>query len=370
MFLRGIKNSQFLMSAVLLVSLLFGNVKSAGPKDGNDSNSRKTKRFIAKNRFDDSEISDITVETGTGIILRLERKAYNPSSNRSAELDFLNLMNATDQKTVLVKDSSNKGFAEAFGPAVPRRNRRSNQIVPGTNVKVGSDGSSPSGNGNNGDSCQADSSSNLYSRRRGTLFGSNPNSAWEDYRTYGPKTKDQQAKIKKEKALEESIKEEKVLNKERKKRGLSKATLAIKDGERFFTEHNKVRDKFQHARDLGAPIPRALTKGRLERLANPNLYKERLTTFRDKKILPDAVVSMSAKKIRSHILDPNTRIIEGTYGANRESRTGQAKVEGFHLYNDRTGLNVFFNKADRTYKTGFKLNRNQIVDLKQNKNVT
>ena len=69
-------------------------------------------------------------------------------------------------------------------------------------------------------------------------------------------------------------------------------------------------------------------------------------------------------------MDPNTRIIEGTYGANRESQTGQVKIEGFHLYNDRTKLNIFFDKADRAYRTGFKLSNKQVNDLELNNNVT
>ena len=120
---------------------------------------------------------------------------------------------------------------------------------------------------------------------------------------------------------------------------------------------------------MGSPIPKKLGKGELTRLANPNLHQERLKIFRNREILPEAFVSMSGRRLRSHVLDVNTKVIEGTLGTNREARGGAPKTEGYHLYNDKTGLNVFFDKSEKVYKTGFITNRGQKVDLKKNQNL-
>lgn len=112
--------------------------------------------------------------------------------------------------------------------------------------------------------------------------------------------------------MKESIEAEKELNASREKLGKSKVTVIIKDGRQFFAPHDQLRDKFHHARDLGSPIPKKLGKGELNRVSNPNLHQERLKTFRNREILPEAFVSMSGRRLRSHVLDVNTKVIEGT----------------------------------------------------------
>ena len=184
-----------------------------------------------------------------------------------------------------------------------------------------------------------------------------------------PKTKQQKALEKKKRELKESIEAEKELNAYREKSGKSKVIVMIKDGRRFFATHDQLRDKFHHARDLGSPIPKKLGKGELTRLANPNLHQERLRTFRNREILPEAFVSMSGRRLRSHVLDGNTKVIKGTLGANREARGGALKIEGYHMYNDKTGLNAFFDKSGKVYRTGFITNKGQKVDLKKNQNI-
>ena len=120
---------------------------------------------------------------------------------------------------------------------------------------------------------------------------------------------------------------------------------------------------------MGSPIPKKLGKGELTRLANPNLHQERLKIFRNREILPEAFVSMSGKRLRFHVLDGNTKVIEGTLGANREARGGAPKIEGYHLYNNKTGLNAFFDKSGKVYRTGFLLNEGQVRDLENNNNI-
>ena len=118
-----------------------------------------------------------------------------------------------------------------------------------------------------------------------------------------------------------------------------------------------------------SPIPGTLGDTELARLADPSLYRERLETFRNREILPEAYVEQYGRDIRFHVLDPDTEIIEGTLGANREANDGPPKIQGYHLYNDKTGFNAFFDKNKKLYRTGFEANRSQKIDIKTNSNM-
>ena len=62
-------------------------------------------------------------------------------------------------------------------------------------------------------------------------------------------------------------------------------------------------------------------------------------------------------------------MIEGTLGANRESNSGSSKIEGYHFYNEKTGFNAFFDSNGRRFRTGFKANRGQKIDIELNCNM-
>jgi hypothetical protein len=152
-----------------------------------------------------------------------------------------------------------------------------------------------------------------------------------------------------ERELKESIEEEDKLNAQRKKEGKESITLIIKDSIRLFAPNDQLRDKFHHAPDLDSPIPGTLGDSELARLADSSLYRDRLETFRNREILPEAYVEQYGRDLRFHALDPNTKIIEGTLGANMEANGGPSKIEGYHLYNDNTGFDAFFDKNGRRY---------------------
>ena len=95
--------------------------------------------------------------------------------------------------------------------------------------------------------------------------------------------------------------------------------------------NDQLRDKYHHAPDLNSPIPGTLGDAELARLSNPSLYRERLETFRNREILPEAYVEQYGRDLRFHVLDPDTKIIEGTLGANLEANGGPPKIEGYHL---------------------------------------
>lgn len=75
------------------------------------------------------------------------------------------------------------------------------------------------------------------------------------------------------------------------------------------------------------------------------------------------------RDLRFHVLDPDTKIIEGTLGANREAKDGTSKVNGYHFYNTRTGFNAFFDKSGRRYRTGFNTKPSQQKDISSNCNI-
>lgn len=45
------------------------------------------------------------------------------------------------------------------------------------------------------------------------------------------------------------------------------------------------------------------------------------------------------------------------------------EIEGYHLYNDKTGFDAFFDKNGRRYRTGMKVNRKQKIDIKIHGNI-
>ena len=184
-----------------------------------------------------------------------------------------------------------------------------------------------------------------------------------------PKTKKQQSLEKVKQELKESIQEENRINRQREKRGRVFVTLAIKDNMRFFMRNDQLRDKYYHALDLKLKVPETLADGKLSRLGNSELYEERLRTLRDKTILPEAYVLEYGRKLRLHILDPTTQVIEGTFGKNREMSGGLARIQGYHLYNPNTKFNAFFDQNGRLFRTGFRTNRGQRNDIKTNSNM-
>ena len=81
------------------------------------------------------------------------------------------------------------------------------------------------------------------------------------------------------------------------------------------------------------------------------------------------------RKLRSHLLDPETKAIPGTYGLNRARRTSMKlkPSEGVHYYNEGTGMDVFIQKdknGRRSFKSGWILNPKQRTDVVENKNLS
>jgi len=88
----------------------------------------------------------------------------------------------------------------------------------------------------------------------------------------------------------------------------------------------QVRKKFKHASDFGI-------------LGNPN--RKNYELFKD--------------RIVDHMKNPLTRIKEGTYKKN---------IEVLHYFNEETGLNVMIRQDDNTFLSGWKLNNQQLENVK------
>jgi hypothetical protein len=144
-----------------------------------------------------------------------------------------------------------------------------------------------------------------------------------------------------------------------------KAIIAQKSDCRYFLGDAQARDKFLHAPDFGVKVPKSFS---LEHAISLS-YKDRLNYLRDTKILPEKSVREFQEALRDHVLEPSTREIKGTFGANREARDGSPKTHGTHLYNPRTKNDVFFGPSNRL-KSGWKTNQSQSRDIEINNNLT
>ena len=166
------------------------------------------------------------------------------------------------------------------------------------------------------------------------------------------------------KAWKESVDHEAKVNKNRD--GQNLVTVIIKDGKNWFAPNKKLRDKFYHAVDLNSPIPETFDFTYLNKLD----YLGKLDYLRNQANLPEIYVQQFGRDLRLHILDPNTKIIPGTWGANFERITGAPQTQGYHFYNNETGIDAFFLKDGNLFRSVMKLNDGQKSDLNNNQNVT
>ena len=144
-----------------------------------------------------------------------------------------------------------------------------------------------------------------------------------------------------------------------------KAVIAQKSDRRYFLDDAQARDKFIHAQDFGVKIPESFDLEHVKSLS----YQNRLNYLRDRTVLPEESVREFQEAMRDHVLEPNTKEIRGTFGANREARDSTPKTEGTHLYNPITKNDLFFGQGNRL-KSGWKTNQGQSKDIEINKNLT
>jgi hypothetical protein len=143
------------------------------------------------------------------------------------------------------------------------------------------------------------------------------------------------------------------------------AVIAQKSECRYFLDDVQARDKFIHAPDFGVKIPESFDLEDAKSLS----YQDRLKYLRDRTVLPEESVREFQKAMRDHVLEPNTKEIRGTFGANREARDGTPKTDGTHLYNPITKNDLFFGQGNRL-KSGWKTNQGQSKDIEINNNLT
>lgn len=150
-------------------------------------------------------------------------------------------------------------------------------------------------------------------------------------------------------------------------------------GKEFYHPYAQLRDKFHHAPCVGVPIPKTLANEIDDLALNAN-YVRRIKTFRNQQKLPPEYVEVAAIKLREHVIDPDTKVIKGTFGKRREIRRKRAMKrdstlkalphsKGFLLYNSKTNLVSFYEGKTRRLVTYFKPSPNQIKDIKSNQNI-
>jgi hypothetical protein len=188
--------------------------------------------------------------------------------------------------------------------------------------------------------------------------------------------------------LKELLTIEEALNNLRKSKNKTELTLIYNfqfPNTVFYLENSQLRLKFHHSLDLKIPIPSRLTKEKLKYLGKNENYQERLKVFNDRKILPEEYIKLYAESLRLELLLPDTKFKKGTFGKNLEKKRPEIQhVKGILSYNKRTEFTVFFDdnfkptdfdgffknfKKVNNYRTGFKANAGQKLDIMTNDNL-
>jgi len=152
---------------------------------------------------------------------------------------------------------------------------------------------------------------------------------------------------------------EKELKDKRSKR--IKAVIAQKSDRKYFLDDAQAQDKFIHGPDFGVKIPESFDLEHAKSLA----YQDRLKYLRDRTVLPEESVREFQEAMRDHVLEPNTKEIRGTFGANREAHDGTPKTDGTHFYNPIPKNDLFFGQGNRL-KSDLKTNQGQSKDIEIN----
>lgn len=176
------------------------------------------------------------------------------------------------------------------------------------------------------------------------------------------KKKNKQCSLKDEQKRKSRQAEKELKNKRGKR---IKAILVQKSDCRYFLGDAQARDKFLHAPDFDVKVPESFSLEHAMSLS----YEDRLNYLRDPKVLPEESVREFQEALREHVLQPSTKEIKGTFGANREARDGTPKTHGTHLYNPITKNDLFFGPGNRI-KSGWKTNQSQSRDIEINNNLT
>ena len=275
-------------------------------------------------------------------------------------------------------DGPNEGYqATAFGTSgTPKRGFRKPQSggkKPVFQSASPSSGSSPNpGNGNSGQ-VSFDNSDQCLDNPNSNIEESIPHGLQVQSNVPKSKTKQEleQERIKQEwiDQLEESYRIQDEWN-ERRPNEKDHVTVIYKNGQIWFVPNSQLREKAYHIGTLGSPMPSWLENHELlehySSLKDPDAKLERQAYFRDKENLPEHYIVQAGADLRFEVLNPNNKIIEGTWGANNPD---VETIPGFHHYNEETGFNAFFRKDGKRFLSMMILNENQKIDLLKNGNV-
>lgn len=178
-----------------------------------------------------------------------------------------------------------------------------------------------------------------------------------------------------------SLSAERKFNRKRQQQRKSYYGVAVRGGKEFYHPYPQLRDKFHHAPSVGVPIPKTLAD-EMDNLAINSNHRKRIKTFRDSQKLPPQYVEVASIKLREHVIDPDTKMIKGTFGKRLEIRRKKKMKrnstlkpfphrKGFILYNSKTNLVAFYEEKTRRLVTYFDVDPdgNQAKDIISNQNI-
>ncbi len=116
-----------------------------------------------------------------------------------------------------------------------------------------------------------------------------------------------------------SLVAERKVNKKRRQQNQSYYGVAVKKGKEFYHPYAQVRDKFHHISYTGTPIPITL-ENQIKYLDCNSNYAKQIQTFKNRQKFPPEYVEVAAIKLREDVIDPDTKIIKGTFDKRQEAR--------------------------------------------------
>lgn len=165
---------------------------------------------------------------------------------------------------------------------------------------------------------------------------------YESFDQYWSETKAEKEKCE----LRESIEAKKIINAQRRKRGLPELTVIVKDGKQYFAPRDQVRKKYYHfPKVFKSKPPSELSGAVLDKLVDPTIttYENRRRVLDSPSLLPQASVVEAANDMRKALINSDTVVKQGTFGGNMKKRGKIGEViNGSIFYNKKKNQATFF----------------------------
>jgi hypothetical protein len=130
-----------------------------------------------------------------------------------------------------------------------------------------------------------------------------------------------------------------------------------RDGKPYLINEQTIRKKLYHMPDfLNGRLPDGVDLAYLQQLPTAERFK-----YLDGKVTTE-YIQEAFKGLGRHVLHPKTQVRQGTLNANRAARGEGNIVNGVHLYNPKTQLDLFF-EGETFVTTGWKIPDENVAEF-------